>query len=141
LETVAEATPPDDMWTRIAEKMTRRESALDCLRRKVRLSFPWVSLVQATVISSLLLGFVAGVEDQVCLFAGQAPLAFGVQTATVSTLTDRRSLESKVADGARAGTRLDATGAALAPSTRGPVTGHEGERAKSPAWRDVILAD
>ena len=137
-ETVAEAVPPDDMWARIAGRMTTHEGKLERLRRKVHSNFPWVSLIQATVISSLLLGFVVGVDDQAYVIGRQEPPAIGDRAAGSATIGRRALVEESTAVSGIPEGSAEATPGKLG---RGTVVDSQRARVRDAAWREVILAD
>ena len=141
-EIVSEARPPDDMWTRISRQMTRRENALDCLRRKVRCGFPWVSLVQTAVFSSLLIGLFTGGEGRVTAPFSATPLAFGSQIASDGDrLADRSQSDSPTTSETADRPRRLVTGATVASAADYADSDREHQREANLAWKDVVLVD
>jgi hypothetical protein len=75
-DSIAGAEPPEDIWPKIVERVEQKQAPATArrpLRRRV--AFPLASLVQAVVISTLLLAFGVGVNQDVGMTAREYRLA------------------------------------------------------------------
>ncbi len=75
-ESVAGAEPPEDIWPKILERVEQKQAPATARRPSRRhAAFPLASLVQAVVISALLLTFGMGVDQGVVMPTREYTLA------------------------------------------------------------------
>lgn len=75
-DSIAGAEPPEHVWPEILERVEQMASPATPRRQpQRRAAFPLVSLVQAVVISALLLAFGLGVDDNVVMRGRETALA------------------------------------------------------------------